>query len=168
MTLPQKKEAVEVMMEIGVSERRACDLVDINRSTKRYESQSKDDSELRQEVREIAFKSKRFGYRRIHAKIKKKGRLVNHKKIYRIYSEEALKLRRKTGKKISEFRGAPAAVPEKPNERWSLDFVSDTLWSGRRFRTLNVIDDCTRECVGIEVDFGLPGMRVTRALDLMV
>ena len=93
---------------------------------------------------------------------------MNHKKIYRIYCEENLKVRRKKNKKLTGFRGAPMVPPDKPNERWSLDFVSDTLFSGRRFRTLNVVDNHTRECVGIEVDFSLPGPRVARALDRMI
>ena len=168
MTLPQKKEAAEVMMSCGLSERAACSILSLHRTTRRYQSRRSDDAELRAEIKAIAHERRRFGYRRIHAKLRKKGRIVNHKKVYRIYSEEELKLRRKKSKKLSEFRGSPMAVPAKPNERWSLDFVHDTLFNGRRFRTLNVVDDHTRECLGIEVDFSLPGARVTRSLDRMI
>lgn len=156
------------MMNTGMSERRACRFVNLHRSSKRYAAAADKDSELRNEICAIANERRRFGYRRIHAQIRKKGKKVNHKKVYRIYSEEGLKLRRKKSKKRYEFRGAPMAVPSNPNERWSLDFVSDTLFSGRRFRTLNVVDDHTRECLGIEVAFSLPGLRVTRALDRMI
>lgn len=156
------------MVETGMSERRACQLLRLSRTSFRYQSNELVDAELRKEIIDLAAARKRFGYRRIHAGLRKKGIKVNHKKIYRIYTEENLKLRRKTRKKHYEFRGAPMDVPATPNQRWSLDFVSDTLYSGRRFRTLNVVDDHTRECVGIEVDFSLPGARVVRALDRMI
>jgi len=167
--VPQKKEAVELMKNAtGMSERRACRLIEFHRSTKRYVSQRPDDTELKDAICKLANERRRFGYRRIHAQIRKKMKLVvNHKKIYRLYKEANLKLRKKKRKKRSEFR-APMLVPAAPNDRWSLDFVSDTLASGHRFRTLNVVDDHTRECLGIEVGFSLPGQRVTRALDRMI
>lgn len=156
------------MKETGMSERRACRLIDLNRSTKRYSSQAADDSVLMEAICKSADEHRRFGYRRIHVLVRKKLKVnVNHKKVYRLYSLANLKLRRKRSKKRYEQR-APMAVPESPNDRWSLDFDSDTLYTGRRFRTLNVVDDHTRECVGIEVSFSLPGLRVTRALDRMI
>lgn len=168
VTLPQKKEAAEVMMLSGLSERSACALLNLHRTTRRYQSRRSDDAELREEIRTIAHERRRFGYRRIHTKLRKKGRMVNHKKVYRIYSEEELKLLQKKSKKLSKFRGSPMAVLAKPNARWSLDFVHDILFNGRRLRTLNVVDDHTRECLGIEVDFSLSGARVTRSLDRMI
>ena len=168
VTLLQKREAAEVMVASGLSERAACKVLGMHRSTNRYEARKDDDAELREEIKSIAYERRRFGYRRIHARLRKNGRKVNHKKVYRIYSEEQLKLRRKKSRKLTEFRGTPMFVPAAPNERWSLDFVSDTLFSGRRFRALNVVDDHTRECLGIEVDFSLPGPRVARALDRMI
>ncbi len=156
------------MRNTGVSERQACRLIDLNRNTNRYESKAPDDTELMQAICKLANERRRFGYRRIHAQIRKKMKLVvNHKKVYRLYKEANLKLRRKRSRKRYERR-APMAVPAAPNDRWSLDFVSDTLCSGKKFRTLNVIDDHTRECVGMEVGFNLPGERVTRALDRMI
>lgn len=166
--LPQKKEAAEVMVSAGLSERAACRLLGLNRSTNRYKSKPQDDSDLRQQIIALADARRRFGYRRIHRKLRKEGLNVNHKKVYRIYSEENLKLRRKKAKRKFETRGIPMLVPEVPNERWSLDFVTDSLYCGRRYRTLNVVDNHTRECVGIEVDFSLPAHRVTRALDRMI
>lgn len=168
MTVPQKREAAELMVQSGLSERAACRLLDLSRSTNRYESGTQDDSEIRQKIVDLAAVRRRFGYRRIHKKLRRQGLKVNHKKVYRIYSEENLKLRRKRTKKRLEVRGMPMMVPEDPNERWSLDFVSDTLYTGRRYRTLNVVDNHTRECVGIEVDFSLPAQRVTRALERMI
>jgi putative transposase len=168
VTVPQKKEAVELMKETGMSERKACDLIELNRSTKRHLSQAADNAVLVEAIRKIADERRRFGYRRIHAQIRQKlGLVVNHKKVYRLYSEANLKLRRKKRKKRYEQR-APMPVPAMPNDRWSLDFVSDTLFSGRRFRTLNVVDDHTRECLGIDVAYSLPAQRVTRALDRMI
>lgn len=165
--LPQKRMAVEVMVAADLSERAACVLVRLNRSICRYESAKREDTELRAQVVALAHAHRRFGYRRIHAKVRKLGFSANHKKIYRIYCEEKLKLRRTKSKKLTGFTGAPMCVASGPNEQWSLDFVSDMLLGGRRFRSVNVVDDYTRECVGMEVDFRLPAQRV-RALDRMI
>jgi len=163
VTIPQKKEAAEIMIGTGYSERRTCDVLGLNRSTWRYEARPKNDDELRAEIRELAFKHRRFGYRRITAKIRKK-KCVNPKKVYRIYTEEGLKVRRKKKKRLAHKRG-PMILPSSPNKRWSMDFMSDSLYDGRRFRTLNVVDDFTRECLAMEVDFSLPSARVTRTLE---
>lgn len=141
MTLSQKREAAEVMIHAGLSERASCRLLKLPRTSKRYSSHRADDSDLRERIRKLADERRRFGYRRIHAGIREQGIKVNHKMVYRIYCDENLKLRRKRSKKLSNFRGAPMDVAQRPNDRWSLDFVSDTLYSGRRFRTLNVVDD---------------------------
>lgn len=163
VTVQQKKEAAEIMVTAGLSERNSCRLLDLSRSTRRYLPREKDDSELRNEIRELAFKHRRFGYCRITAKIRKK-KVVNPKKVYRIYTEENLKVRRKQRKRLAHKRG-PLTLPTSPNKRWSMDFMSDSLYDGRRFRTLNVVDDYTRECLAIEVDFSLPSARVTRTLE---
>lgn len=96
--------------------------------------------------------------------LQKDGHQVNHKRVYRIYTEENLQVRKRKHKKVRLFR-KPLEPATRPNERWAMDFVSDTLASGRRFRTLNIIDECTRECLAIEVDFSLTGQRVARTLD---
>lgn len=152
---------------MGVSERRACTLVGVPRSTMRHESTKQDESELRTKIVDLATARKRFGYRRITALLNRGGEAVNHKRVYRIYTEENLQVRKRTRKKIRLFR-KPLEPAKRPNQRWSLDFVSDSLSSGRRFRTLNVIDECTRECLGIEVAFSLSGRRVARVLDRLV
>lgn len=167
MSVLQKKDAAELMTTTGLSERKACQLLDLQRSTKRYQGKEADDQDLRTEIRTMAFKRRRFGYRRITALLRKK-RVVNHKRVYRIYTEENLKVRRKPRKRLGYQRKEPMQVPAAPNERWSMDFVSDSLASGRRFRTLNVVDDCTRECMAIETAFGLPSTKVTRTLDRLI
>jgi putative transposase len=161
------------MVTAGLSERSSCKLVDLNRSTRRYTAREHDDKELREKIVQIAHERRRFGYRRITAKIRKEQERanqppVNPKRVYRIYTEENLKVRRRPRKRLAQKRGEPLSVSYAPNVRWSMDFMSDSLYCGRRFRTLNVVDDCTRECLGIEVDFSLPGARVTTMLDRLI
>lgn len=170
VTVQQKKEAAEIMVTAGLSERSSCKLLDLSRSTRRYVAQEKDDKELRERIVQLAHERRRFGYRRITAKLRKEQKklnqqLVNPKRVYRIYTEENLKVRRRPRRRLAQKRGQPLIVPYAPNIRWSMDFMSDSLYCGRRFRTLNVVDDCTRESLGIEVDFSLPSTRVTRLLD---
>lgn len=93
---------------------------------------------------------------------------MNSKRVYRIYTEENLKVRRRGRKRLALARGTPMEIPSGLNERWSMDFMSDSLFSGRRFRTLNVMDDFSRECLAVEVDFSLPSQRVTRVLDRLL
>lgn len=153
--------------EVGVSERQACKLVGIPRATLRHKSQRASDHELRERIRTIAHERRRFGYRRIAALLGREGEHANHKKVYRIYREENLQVRKRGRKKLRLFR-KPLVPATRPNERWSLDFVSDSFASGRRYRTLNVVDDFTRECLAIEVDHSLSGERVARVLDRII
>ncbi len=125
---------------------------------------SKDDN-LRQRIKEIALLRRRFGYRRIHTILVREGYKVNHKKVYRIYCEENLTVKKRKRKKTAKYRGDKAVAPTRPNERWSMDFVHDRLANGRRIRTFNVVDDFTRECLAIEVDHSLGGKRVIRVLE---
>lgn len=120
---------------------------------------------MRQRLRELAMVRRRFGYRRLHALLRREGWEVNHKRVYRLYVEEQLWVRKRHRKRRLSARRAPLLVPTQANEVWSMDFVSDALASGRRFRTLNIADDFTREAPAIEVDTSLGGVRVTRVLD---
>ena len=115
-------------------------------------------------LRELAEERRRFGYRRLRVLLLREGWQVNHKRVYRLYVEEKLGLRRKRGRKRSGMR-QPLAEPLAANQVWSVDFMSDGLSSGRRFRTLNIVDDYTRECLAIEVDTSLGGGRVVRVLE---
>jgi putative transposase len=116
-------------------------------------------------MRALAHRWLRFGYRRLGVMLERENLGANHKRIYRLYTEEGLKVRRKRKKVRSQVRTAPMLVPSRVNERWSMDFMSDCLATGRRFRTLNIVDDLTRECPAIEVDTSLPGARVVRVLE---
>jgi len=155
---------VDAVREKGVSERRACSLVGISRLTYRYRGRDKGDGPIRERMRALAHRWLRFGYRRLGVMLERENMAANHKRIYRLYTEEGLKVRRKRKKLRSQVRTAPMLVPSRVNERWSMDFMSDCLATGRRFRTLNIVDDLTRECPAIEVDTSLPGARVVRVL----
>lgn len=147
------------------SQRRVCALVGI--APARLPSRS-DDATLRQCLRELSSERRRFGYRRLLMMLRGEGHVVNHKKLFRLYREEKLTVRRRGGPKRAIGTRAPMLVPTRPDERWSLDFVSDQLTDGRRFRILAVIDDCTRECLALVADTSLSGLRVARELDQLI
>jgi putative transposase len=107
----------------------------------------------------------RFGYRRLHTLVDREGLRVNHKRVYGVYRTAGLQVRRRRRKRLTRGQRVPLALPSRRGERWSMDFMVDTLADGRGFRTLNIVDDFTRECVAIEVDRSLPGLRVVRVLD---
>ena len=136
--------------------------------TYRYVSRRSADGEVRVRLRALAGERRRFGYRRLHILLAREGVLLNHKRLFRIYREERLGVRKRGGRKRALGTRAPMALPQGPNQRWSLDFVSDALACGRRFRVLAVVDDFTRECLGLVVDTSLSGLRVGRELDHVV
>jgi putative transposase len=152
-----------VLEQMSFSERRACMIVGLPRSVYRYQSVKRDETEIRDGLRQLAFRYKRYGYRRLHALLNLELR-INHKRVYRIYSEEGLKIRRKRTRRKGVFSRTPLVIPEAPDQRWSMDFVSDVAGQ-RRIRSLNIIDDYSREALAIEVDTSISGERVTRVLD---
>lgn len=156
------------MTDKGYSQARACGLVGLAPRTYRYVSTRPDDTALRTRLKELASERKRFGYRRLHLLLKREGILLNHKKLYRLYHEERLTVRKRGGRKRALGTRAPMAIPQGANQRWSLDFVSDALNCGRRFRILTVVDDFSRECLGLAVDASLSGVRVARELDRII
>ena len=169
VTPAAKREAVALLREkLEVSERRACTMADICRMTVRYRSTRPDDRLLRERMRALAHERRRFGYRRLHILLRREGYMVNHKRIFRLYREERLMVRRRGGRKRAMGTRAPIAIPLAPNHRWSLDFVSDQLLDSRRFRILAVVDDCTRECLTLVADTSLSGTRVARELDRLM
>ena len=135
-----------------VRQRRACEVIGADRSSVRYLSLRPDDAIIRVRLRELASVRRRFGYRRLLLMIRSEGVLINHKKLRRLYAEERLQVRRRGGRKRALGTRAPMALPQGPNQRWSLDFVSDTLTDSRRFRILAVVDDFTRECIALVAD----------------
>lgn len=149
----------------GLSQRRACRLVGIDHSTLRYRAKRADDTAIRKRLRELAQERRRFGYRRLGWLLTREGHSMNHKRLYRLYREERLMVRRRGGRKRALGSRTPMELPHAINQRWSLDFVSDTLANGRRFRILCIVDDYSRECLTTVVDTSLSGVRVVRELE---
>ena len=151
----------------GISQARACRLVRVDPKTVRRKKVA-DNPQIRQRMREIAHERRRFGYRRIGLMLEREGIHVNHKKLRRLYAEEGLAVKRRKGRKRATGTRSPLGAPTRPNERWSLDFVSDVFGDGRRFRILAVIDDCSRDCLALVADTSLSGVRVARELDRLI
>ena len=151
-----------------MSERRACKAIGCCRMTIRNQSTRPPDSVLRERMIALARERRRFGYRRLHVLLKREGHAVNHKKLFRLYCEERLAVRRRGGRKRAIGTRTPMLVPLAPGERWSLDFVADQFTDGRRFRILAVVDDCTRENLALVADTSLSGARVARELDQLI
>ena len=151
-----------------LSERRATGLLKIDRSTMRYVSQRPSDAPERALLKELAAERRRFGYRRLREMARRRGVVMNLKRVYRLYKEEGLTVRRRGGRKRAIGTRAPLEKAARPNAIWVLDFVSDTLESGRRFRVFNVEDQFTRRGLGVEIDTSLPGRRIVRVLDRLV
>ncbi len=149
----------------GLSERRACRLVGMRRSSYRYAVRRQEPAGLRERLRELAQERRRFGYRRLNVLLRREGWAVNHKRVYRLYREEGLGVRRRKRKRIGAVERQPLGIPTRPNERWSMDFISDALSEGGKFRSLNIVDDFNRECLAAEVDTSIPGARVVRVLE---
>jgi putative transposase len=147
---------------------RACRLVGLNRSTLNYQARRPDDTAVRERLRQLAAERRRFGYRRLGWLLVREGHVMNRKKLYRIYREEKLMVRRRGRRKRAIGTRTPLALPDTINQRWSLDFVSDALSDGRRFRIFCVVDDFSRECLATVVDTSIGGVRVVRELERLV
>ncbi|MCB1356445.1 MAG: IS3 family transposase [Maritimibacter sp.] len=169
LTTPTERRAavLRAMRDHDISQRRACRLVGVDPKTVRRE-RPPDNPEIRKEMKAVAAKRRRFGYRRIGVMLERKGMIMNHKKLYRLYTEEKLGVRRRRGRKRA--RGSRTPMPEalRPGDRWSLDFLSDTFGASRRFRILAVNDDCCRENLCLMADTSISGARVARELDALV
>ena len=150
-----------------LSERRACKLIGIDRTSYRYEPQPDRNAELRQELVKLARQKPRYGYRRLHAVLERRGEAVNVKRVYRLYAEEGLAVRRRKRKRLVRER-AEAPRLQRPNEEWAMDFIVDGLANGRMVRILSVVDAFTRECLALEADTSLGSGRVTRVLDRLI
>ncbi len=169
VTPAARREAVaHLRVAYEVSERRACSALDADRTTVRYRSTRPDDAAVRTRLRELAAVRRRFGYRRLHVLLAREGIIMNHKKLRRLYREERLQVRRRGGRKRALGARMPMTMPQGPNQRWSLDFLSDAFADGRRFRILAIVDDFTRECLALVADTSLPGLRVVRELDAVI
>ena len=162
----RKKEVCWLYAHFLVSQRRLCELMGVAESSQRYVSR-RNDQELRERLVVAAREKPRWGYRRLHIVVNGAGARVNHKRVYRVYREAGLAIRRKKRKHLLRA-GAPRAEVSAPNQEWAADFVHDAAESGRKFRVLSVVDVYTRECLALEVDTGFAGQRITRVLERIV
>ena len=164
---PAQKRAVVRYFRVGfrVSERRACRVAAGPRSSCRYRSVARDQAALRIRLRDLAAARVRYGYRRLHVLLRREGWRVNHKRVYRLSREEGLGIRAKRRRKrVSGPRVLPPPA-QRPQERWSLDFLADSLADGRRFRVLTIVDNVSRVSPAIEVGTSLTGERVVATLE---
>jgi putative transposase len=168
MVTPAARRAAAQLFrdEHQVSERSACRLAGYSRSSLRRKSlRAQADRPLEERLLALAAERPRYGYRRLHVFLRREGWAINRKRVYRVYRGLGLAVRRKQRKRAAQANRMPRVVPIGPDIQWSLDFMRDTLADGTVFRTLNVVDDATRECLAIEVDRSIPGRRVGRVLD---
>ena len=164
-----KREAVAHLRNVmGMSERRACLLVAADRKMVRYRSRRPPDVELRTRLRDLANQRRRFGYRRLFILLREQGEPSGINRIYRLYREEGLVVRKRKARRRAVGTRAPILVEAKVNARWSLDFIHDQFAHGRRFRILNIVDDVTRECLAAIPDTSISGKRVARELITIV
>jgi putative transposase len=164
-----KREAVaHLRATMGLSERRACHIVAIDRTTVRYAPKRSPDTELRQKLRDLANARRRFGYRRLFVLLRQESEHSGKNRIYRLYREEGLTVRKRRARRRAVGTRAPILVEPRPNARWSLDFVHDQFACGRRFRILNIVDDVTRECLAAVPDTSISGKRVARELSTLI
>lgn len=162
-----RQDVAFAIEKFQVSERRACELNAMDRSSYRYEPQADRDGELREKLIELARQKPRWGYRRLGVLLQRQGILVNHKRLWRIYQEAGLGVRRRERKHVERGK-AGMPLLSRPNEEWSIDFISDALANGRAIRVLTVLDDFTKESLALEVDSCLSAPRVTRVLDQVI
>jgi putative transposase len=148
------------------SQQRICGLMQIAVSSYRYRS-TRSDAALRERLVELARKKPRFGYRRLHVLLVGSGEHVNHKRVFRVYQEAGLTVRRKARKRLVR-EGSPRPALTGANQEWALDFVHDAVASGRAIRVLTVEDEYTRECPALEVDTSMASRRVTRVLEAII
>lgn len=158
----------ELEMEFAMKKRRACRVVGLAPATYYYRSRRPEPVALREKLKLLAAQRPRWGYRRLHVLLEREGHHVNHKLVFRVYRAEGLAVRRKKRKRMVSALRVVQPSPTRPGEQWTMDFTEDSLATGRRFRTLNVVDAFTRECLAIEVDHSLPGPRVARVLERLV
>lgn len=164
-----KREAVAHLKALlGLSERRACRIVGADRKMVRYQARRAPETELRGRLRELANERRRFGYRRLFVLLRREGEPSGINRIYRLYREEGLTVRKRRARRKAVGTRAPILVEARANARWSLDFVHDQFACGQRFRILNVVDDVTRECLAAIPDTSISGRRVARALTALI
>lgn len=170
MTPTARRQAVGYLQTTyQLSQRRACQLVQAQRRTMRYQRQTAgDELQVRMRLRTLAAEQPRWGYRRLHVLLRREVGPINRKRVQRLYRLEGLAIRRRQRKRVARPPRGMTTPIWRAGEAWAMDFMQDVLVDGRRFRTLNVLDIVTRECLAIEVDTSLPGQRVVRLLDQLL
>jgi putative transposase len=164
-----KREAVaHLQATMSLSERRACSIVSADRKMIRYRSRRPSETVLRGRLRELANERRRFGYRRLFILLRREGEPSGINRIYRLYREEGLAVRKRRSRRRAVGTRAPILVEARPNARWSVDFVHDQFACGRRFRVLNIVDEVTRECLAAIPDTSISGRRVARELTELI
>ena len=155
-------------MQEKLSVRRACKLVSLPRSVITYRKVRRDDSSLIEALHQLVEKHPTIGFWKCYYRLRRKGVLCNHKRLYRVYTLLRLNVRRKARRRVPQRIKEPLLLPETINKAWSMDFMCDSLVDGRRFRLLNIIDDYNRESLAIEIDTSLPALRVIRVLEKLL
>lgn len=153
--------------EHGVSQRQACQALSVPRSSYQYTPTSKNDTPLIQELEGLVSRHPAIGFWQSYYRIRRKGFIWNHKRVYRVYTALHLNIRRRYKKRLPARVKQALFQPQSINEVWSIDFMSDSLWDGRKFRLLNIVDDYNREVLALEADISLPALRVTRVLEYL-
>ncbi len=156
-----------MVSDYGVSHRQACKEVGLARSTGQYKQKQKDDSALIEQLHELVEKHPVIGFWQCYHRMKRKGCACNHKKLYRIYTDLKLNIRRRCRRRLPARVKQTLHKPETINQVWSIDYMSDALWDGRKFRLLNIVDDYNREVLHIEVDISLSTIRLIRSLEYL-
>ena len=164
----RREAVVHLRTALEMSERRACTLIAVDRTMIRYRSRRPPDAELRARLRELANQRRRFGYRRLFILLRREGEPSGVNRIYRLYREEGLTVRKRRARRRAVGTRAPILVEARVNARWSLDFVHDQFALGRRCRILNIVDDVTRECLAAIPDTSISGRRVARELTMLI
>ncbi|MDB5578967.1 MAG: transposase [Bradyrhizobium sp.] len=160
----QREAAAHLQSLMGLSERRACSIISADRKMIRFQSRRPPETELRSRLRELANERRRFGYHRLRIPLRREGEPSGVNRIYRLYREEGLAVRKRGARRRAVGTRAPILVEARPNARWSLDFVDDQFACGPRFRILNIVDDVTRECLPAIPDTSISWRRVAREL----
>lgn len=153
--------------EHGISQRQACKTLELQRSTVQYKPKPKADNDVIDQLNSLVAKHPAIGFWQSYHRIRNKGFVWNHKRVYRVYTDLRLNIRRRSKKRLPARIKQALYQPEVMNEVWSIDFMSDTLWDGRRYRLLNIVDDYNRELLHIEADLSLPTLRVIRVLEYL-
>jgi putative transposase len=169
VTPQTKREAVDFLIkEEQLSNRKACKLIGMSRTSHQYNKKTRDDSKVQEALTVLTAKHPAIGFWQCCYRLWNRGHWWNHKRIYRVYTSMKLNIRRRAKKRLPERVKQALSIPTAPNQVWSIDFMSDSLCDGRRFRLLNIIDDFNRESLAIEVDTSLPSLRVIRVLEKLV